>query len=240
VIVCGTVPAVRRPVTAVLFDFAGTLFMPLAPEAWVAAAAAEAGVALGGDEVAVLADRCLRAGLPGGPYPAAIPDALVEVYDKRDLSAAAHRTAYVGLLSTVAGGYDGLAEALYAQVLRPEGWLPYRDALRVVTALADSGFKLGVVSNVGFDLRPVLRRHGFEALADNCTLSFEHGVAKPDAAIFREATRSVGADPSETLMVGDHPEADAAAAAIGCPTLLLPMSDPGGEHGLDGVLRLVA
>jgi FMN phosphatase YigB (HAD superfamily) len=63
--------------------------------------------------------------------------------------------------------------------------LPYRDARRVVTTLKHGGFKLGLVSNVGFDLRPILRRHGFEALADTCTLSYEHGVAKPDAGMSR-------------------------------------------------------
>jgi HAD superfamily hydrolase (TIGR01509 family) len=194
---------------------------------------------LRGDELAALVEQCVRAGLPGGPYPVEIPDHLADVYAHRDLTAAAHRTAYVGLLRTVAGAHHGLAEALYAAVLRPEGWLPYPDAGRVVAALQNGGFKLGVVSNVGFDLRPILRQHGFEALAESCTLSFEHGVAKPDPAIFQQATMVLGAKPSETLMVGDHPIADAAAAAIGCRTLLLPMSEPGREHGLAEVLRLV-
>jgi putative hydrolase of the HAD superfamily len=179
----------------------------------------------------------VRAGLPGGPYPAEVPAHLGDIYANRDLSAAAHREAYVGLLSTVA---EPLAEVLYAQVLRPDGWLPYPDARGVVGALRNGGFRLGIVSNVGFDLRPILRRHGFEALAASCTLSYEHGVAKPDAAIFHAAIRSLDAEPSETLMVGDHPVADGAASAIGCRVLLLPMSTPGDVHGLEQVLRLVA
>jgi HAD superfamily hydrolase (TIGR01549 family) len=110
----------------------------------------------------------------------------------------------------------------------------------VVVALDARGIKLGVVSNVGFDLRPILWHHGFEVLAAHCTLSFEHGVAKPDPAIFEAALTGLQASPAETLMVGDHPVADAAAASVGCRTMLLPMSPPGATHGLEGVLRVVA
>jgi HAD superfamily hydrolase (TIGR01509 family) len=231
--------AVRRPVTAVLFDFAGTLFSPRPADDWVAAAATDCGISLAREDVDRLASEYLRVGLPGGPYPAEVPRHLERAYAERDFSGSSHRSAYVGLLSTVPAPAAGLAEALYAQVRRPHGWLPYRDAHGVVKTLQDSGVKVGVVSNVGFDLRPILRHHGFDGLAANCTLSFEHGVVKPDPAIFQTALEALEAAAEDTLMVGDHPTADAAAALLGCRTLLLPMSAPGAVHGLGEVLRLV-
>lgn len=106
-------------------------------------------------------------------------------------------------------------------------------------ALADGGLAVGLVSNVAFDLRPILRAHGFGVLADHCLLAYEHGAAKPDPSIFRAALATLGTSAASTLMVGDHPDADGGAAAIGCRTLLLPMSDPGSRHGLDQVLELV-
>jgi FMN phosphatase YigB (HAD superfamily) len=230
--------AVRRPITSVLFDFAGTLFAPRPADDWVAAAAADCGISLEREDVNRLASEYLRVGLPGGPYPATVPSVLARAYAERDLSSASHRSAYVGLLSTVPAP-AGLAEALYAQVLRSQGWLPYRDAHQAVTTLQHHGVEVGIVSNVGFDLRPILRHHGFDALAANCTLSFEHGVVKPDAAIFQAALQALGSGAEDTLMVGDHPTADAGAALLGCRTLLLPMSAPGAIHGLGDVLRLV-
>jgi HAD superfamily hydrolase (TIGR01509 family) len=230
---------VSAPITPGLFDFAGTLFSPRTASDWVDAAARECRTALAPEVVERVASEYLRVGLPGGPYPAAVPGHLERAYAERDLSNAAHRAAYVGLLSTVAAPCDGLADAVYAQVLRPEGWLPYSDTRAVLTALLDAEVNVGIVSNVGFDLRPILRHHGFDAVTPNCTLSFEHGVVKPDPAIFCAALDLLGADPEETLMVGDHPIADAAAAAIGCRTLLLPMSPPGAVHGLGDVLRLL-
>jgi putative hydrolase of the HAD superfamily len=228
-----------RAVQAVLFDFAGTLFSPRPAAEWVASAAREIGLELSADEVARLSERCLAAGLPGAPYPSTVPDHLASAYARRDLDSAAHRTAYVGLLESVVDARPGLAEAIYERILQPRGWVPYRDARGVVGALEERGVGLGVVSNVAFDLRPILRHHGFAALAECCTLSFEEHVTKPDLRIFRAALRRLQTEPAETLMVGDHAEADGAAAEVGMRTLIWPMSPPGSEHGLARVLAVV-
>jgi FMN phosphatase YigB (HAD superfamily)/ribosomal protein S18 acetylase RimI-like enzyme len=223
----------------VLFDFAATLFVPRPAAEWVRAVAARTGVRLGEDEVEPLAAAYEAAGMPGGPYPAAVPEALAEAYAGRDLSPEAHRAAYVALMGTVEAPASGFAEALYELVARPEHWIPYADALHVVEALARAGIDTGVISNVGFDLRPILRAHGFDGLAEHCTLSFEHGLMKPDPALFAAALSGLGTAAEETLMVGDHAVADGGAVALGCPTLLLPVSPAGARHGLDRVLALV-
>lgn len=232
-------PLTETPITAVLFDLAGTLLVPRAAGEWVVRAAAQLGVRMDDAELAALADGYLAVGLPGSPYPASIPPHLEHAYATRDLDSGAHREAYVGLLQTIPEPCDGFAEAVYAQSTDPDVWVPYADTAEVVGTLADSGVPVGIVSNAGFDLRPVLHHHGLGRLAEHCTLSFEHGAVKPDASIFRAALDALGTPAEETLMVGDHPTADGGAAALGCPTLILPMSPPGAAHGLDRVLALV-
>jgi HAD superfamily hydrolase (TIGR01509 family) len=222
-------------IEAVLFDVAGTLAIPEDREAWVAGAAAEVGVAVG--DVAALAAELERVGRPGGPYPDAVPDALVEAYDNRDRSPERHRAAYAGLLATRAAA--PLATALYERILRPDGWEAYPDAAPTLLALRERGIATAAVSNVGFDLRPVLDGLGLLALLDAVVLSYEVGAVKPDPAIFRAACGALGVEPHRALMVGDHPEADGGAADAGLGTLLIEMSPPGAPHGLGAVLDLV-
>jgi HAD superfamily hydrolase (TIGR01509 family) len=133
----------------------------------------------------------------------------------------------------------GLAAAVYARVRVEDGWIAYSDTHDTIQALTDRGVKVGLVSNVGFDLRPILTAHGLDQLTRHATLSFEHGVAKPSPEIFQRALANLDAQPADTLMVGDHPIADGGAGALGIHTLILPMSPPGARHGLDRVLARV-
>jgi HAD superfamily hydrolase (TIGR01509 family) len=227
-------------VRAVLFDVAGTLAMPEARDAWLAGAAASIGVDLGGDGAAqALADDLEAAGRPGGPYPSHIPDAIAADYASRDRDSAAHRAGYVGLLSTVALPDSRLAPALYERILTAAGWTVYPDAVPTLAALRARGVATVAVSNVGFDLRPVLDGLGLLEHLDAVVLSYEVGAVKPEPAIFAAACDVVGVPPAGALMVGDHAAADGGAADFGIRTLLLPMSPAGEDHGLAAVLALV-
>ncbi|MEA2213961.1 MAG: hypothetical protein QOF83_3909 [Solirubrobacteraceae bacterium] len=223
---------------AVLFDFAGTLFMPVAPETMMSAALERIGLQLGTQERDELAAEYARVGIAGGPYPDEVPEALADLYARRDLSAENHRRAYVGLLSGVPAPSPALAGAFYEELLRPESWVAYAEADTVVDALTGAGLRVGLISNVGFDLRPILRGHGFSVLAERLTMSFEVGVAKPHAEIFAAALGALGVGAQETLMVGDNAEADDGGLALGIATLLLPMTPPGSRHGLEVLLAL--
>ncbi len=137
----------------------------------------------------------------------------------------------------------GLYDALYERHMSPAAWSPYSDAHQVLRTLRERGVGVGAVSDIGWDLRPVFRAHGLDAYA----LSYEHEVQKPDPRLFSVACRALGADPHETLMVGDSKEADGGAAALGCrvrfvahlpvalrPDALLPFPawcDPRGRAG---------
>lgn len=224
---------------AVLFDFAGTLLMPRAADELVFEAARTLGLDLAAEDLRQLADDYMAAGVPGGPYPSAIPDHLVSLYERRDLSSDTHRAAYLGLLSGVNHPHPAMPAAIYELILEPEGWVPYADAREVVEDLERRGVRVGLISNVGFDVRPILRGHGFEQLARSPTLSYEVGAMKPDPRIFRAALAALGSDAEETLMVGDHHEMDRGGEALGIPTLILPMTPAGSVHGLRQVLGAV-
>ncbi len=226
-----------RPPHAVLFDFHGTLAQVEAPVDWVTAAAAECGATLDPVRATALADRLVAAGRAGGPKPPRVPPALIEVWANRDLYEYAHREVYTGLAATVDSGIDGLPEALYERVLHASGWWLYEETIPTLAALQRAGILVAVVSNIGFDIRPIATALGFDCYVDAWVLSYECGFIKPDPAIFALACRKLGVEPARSLMVGDTP-ADAGAVAAGCRAYLLPEAAPGTSNGLTAVLHL--
>ncbi|MFF1405959.1 HAD family hydrolase [Streptomyces sp. NPDC058294] len=203
--------------TAVLFDFSGTLFRIESAESWLRAVLAESGHVLPGPELARTARALEAAGaLPGGAAPVEVPADLAEVWAARDKSAELHRAAYTGLSRRVPLPDPGLHDALYERHMSPAAWSPYPDAARVLRTLRERGTGIGVVSNIGWDPRPVFREHGLDAYVDAYVLSYEHGVQKPDPGLFSVACAALGADPRQVLMVGDNRMADGGATALGC------------------------
>jgi HAD superfamily hydrolase (TIGR01493 family) len=203
--------------TAVLFDFSGTLFRVESTESWLRGALAEAGVQLPEAEVVQAAQALEAVGaLPGGVSPAWLPEDVASVWGVRDKSAELHRAAYTGLSRQVALPDPALHDLLYDRHMAPAAWAPYPDAVEVLRALRERGIGIGVVSNIGWDLRPVFRKHGLDPYVDAYVLSYEHGVQKPDARLFAAACARLDADPRDVLMVGDDRRADGGAAALGC------------------------
>ncbi|MCX5207064.1 HAD-IA family hydrolase [Streptomyces sp. NBC_00237] len=202
---------------AVLFDFSGTLLRIESTRSWVDAV-------LGGpssphtvEELRHYADLLERAGaLPGGADPLSVPPAVAGLWATRDESAELHRSAYTGLSRQVALPDDALHDALYARHMLPEAWQPYPDTAEVLGALRARGIPVAVVSNIGWDLRPVFRAHDLDRFVDAYVLSYEYGVQKPDPRLFRTACAALGQEPAHTLMVGDSRHADGGAAALGC------------------------
>ncbi|WP_307619129.1 HAD family hydrolase [Streptomyces sp. V3I7] len=228
--------------TAVLLDFSGTLFRAESAESWLRAVLTEAGIALPESELVQTARTLESVGaLPGGAYPDEIPEDLAEVWADRDRNSEAHRAAYTGLARRVPLPDAALYDALYDRHKTPAAWSPYPDAAKVLSVLGQRGVRVGVVSNIGWDLRPVFREHGLDAYVDAYVLSYEHGVEKPHPRLFSLACEALGADPRDVLMVGDSRPADGGAAALGCrvhfvdplpvaerPDALLPVLDLAG------------
>lgn len=199
---------IDTPFDAVLFDFSGTLFH-------IETAAAALAAALGPAYVHLAPDLERYGAINGSSEPDELPAELAEVWHARDLSHDAHRAAYAGL-SEYAGLDPEQAELVYARGTSPDAWRPFPDTIDVLTALCRHRVPVALVSNIGWDPRPVLEAYGAAALLPVLVLSDERGVLKPDPAIFELAVAELGADPARTVMVGDNPVADGGAVTIGC------------------------
>ncbi|MYT28756.1 MULTISPECIES: HAD-IA family hydrolase [unclassified Streptomyces] len=245
-------------IDGVLFDFSGTLLRIEPALSWLRASLAAFHAAPGtppcpltGDEIARLAAELERAGaLPGGATPVRVPDELAALWDVRDRDTRHHRALYTGLARQVPlphpelydrpGAARSLYDVLYERHRTPDAWLPYPDAAEVLTALDHRGIRTGVLSNIGWDLRPVLRAHGLDRHLTACVLSYEHTLQKPDPRLFTLACRELGVAPAHVLMVGDDRTTDGGATAVGCayfPVEPLPVHRRPG--GLRPVLDLV-
>jgi HAD superfamily hydrolase (TIGR01549 family) len=229
-------------VEAVLFDFSHTLFRPEAGAEWVRQAGVTAGAEFDDDETARIAAEIER--LLAAPEHA-------ESQAGRDLSAEAHRAAISSVLEAVETTVEGLSEALYERLIAPDAWRPYVDAEPVLHALKTAGRKIGVVSNIGWDIRESFRHYDLDGCIDSYTLSYEHGVEKPDPQMFTAACRSLGVEPAAAVMVGDNPVADGGAVRAGIAAYVLPGAASNGRaatwgadsgsdtRGLARVLHLV-
>lgn len=81
------------------------------------------------------------------------------------------------------------------------------EAPRVLEALRTKGLKIALCSNLATEFGPAaLRALGF--LFDATVLSYEVGLTKPDAAIYRTVCRKLECAPERVLMVGDSQAAD--------------------------------
>lgn len=204
-------------IKGVLFDFSGTLFRIEPAGSWLRAALGGLGVALADAESERVAAALERAGaLPGGAAPHTVPGHLATAWATRDRSAGLHRAAFTGLAREVPLPDPRLYDALYERHMAPAAWHPYPDAAEVLAGLRERGVGVAVVSNIGWDLRPVFRAHGLDRHVDAYVLSYEHGIQKPDARLFAVACAALGVDPRDALMVGDDRRADGGAADLGC------------------------
>lgn len=213
---------------AVLFDVGGTLWVGDGQQR-MRAAAAELGVAVDDAEALRVWDEiALRSRSPE------------ELARQRDLNPDVHRRCWLDLLRPADVLAPGMSELLYEQEFRPESFVVYPDTLPTLLALTEMGIRLGVISDVGHDIRGHLGFHGLYEFFDSCVLSYEHGAVKPDARLFLAGCEELGVTPTRTLMVGDTPASDGGAVAAGLTALVLPPVGPGISRGLDAAVGLVA
>ena len=203
---------------AVLFDFSGTLASLEARDEWFT------GTGFDAAHRANVMDRLTH------------PTASVthHAWEYRDLDPALHREAYLHVLQT-SGLADEHAEELYRLVTDPAEWLVYPDTAFVLTSLRLNGIRTAVVSNIAWDIRPVLTA----AEVDEFVLSFEVGAAKPDPRIFTEALARLDVPAEQALMIGDSEENDGAARELGCSFALVdPLPIANRPTGLIDALRV--
>jgi HAD superfamily hydrolase (TIGR01549 family) len=172
---------------------------------------------------------------------AANDDDVVAAARREDCSPELHRAATM-LLFNRAAIDDELAEAMYALLGDPVFHPIYPETAELLKRLAQRGVRVAVISDIHVDLRVHAKLHGIGNLVDEWVLSYEHGVQKPDLAIFQLALDALHVDASAALMVGDRASHDGAAAELGIDTLILPApvaSSTARRDRLRRVLRLV-
>ena len=215
---------------AVLFDWRGMLvFIP--PPEWVVERALAAidrpGVSADVRAVTSRVECALRT--PEWVEAEASIDSLPGVHHGRTMA-----------LFALAGLDEELAEALYVIEWDLASRPAFPDVIPSLTALRERGLKIGVVSDIHFDIRADCAAQGIDPFIDAYALSIEHGIQKPDPSLFQIALDQLEVAPDEALMVGDTAATDGGATSLGIPTLILPRMDVLAPRGLDLVLGLIA
>ncbi|MCA1568795.1 MAG: HAD family hydrolase [Chloroflexi bacterium] len=113
-------------------------------------------------------------------------------------------------------GVDARREVLdriLASQFSTDAWELYPDVEPMLTALgAVDGLRIGIVSDWGSNLRPIVAQLGIDRYLDFVLPSGAVGVAKPNPAFYRMALDRAGVMPGEGVMVGDSYRADVRGA----------------------------
>lgn len=224
-------------IDAVLFDAAGTLFVPRPSVG------------------AVYAEVAAQHGVPVDP--AALDAGFRAAWREREprrfaadptraTSDASERAWWRGTvrrtfeLGGAADPGDACFGALFERFAQPDAWRVFDDVRPTLGILRGRGLRVAVVSNFDSRLHRICDGLGLTSLVDFVLPSADVGHAKPATAIFGAACARAGALPSRCLMVGDSPHGDVAGArAAGCQALVLDRSGrPSGEHAIRGLDEL--
>lgn len=96
----------------------------------------------------------------------------------------------------------------------------------LVTKLRSAGTPVYVLTNCSTETYPrVVERFPFVAAVDGVLVSGEHGVAKPDPAIYALAARRFGFEPGECVFVDDMPVNVEAARSAGWEGVVFSTAD---------------
>jgi putative hydrolase of the HAD superfamily len=109
----------------------------------------------------------------------------------------------------------------------------FDDVIPFLRGLRDRGIKVAIVSNCTENTRPLLVKHGLDALADTLVLSCEVGSAKPAAEIFRCALDRLEVAAEAAVFVDDQPGYCAGSVAAGIRAVQIVRANVDGQ-GLDG------
>lgn len=217
-----------------MFDFSGTLFRLEQNSSWLSELTTPDGAPL---DVEAQTELMRRMTAPTGQV-VELSAEYQYAWENRDLDPALHRKIYLEVLRKSDIADPRQAEALYDRLIDPAEWTPYPDTEAAIKDTAAKGVKVGVLSNIAFDIRPAFAMRGLTEFIDAFLLSFEEGFIKPQPQVFQLLMDKLGVAPENTLMVGDSEEADGGAKALGCEFALVdPLPTTERPDGLLTALR---
>lgn len=124
---------------------------------------------------------------------------------------------------------------LFERFSEPDAWRIFADVVPALKALRSQGLKLGIISNWDERLRPLLRKLALDSHFEIISVSCELGACKPNRVLFESTCAALGAEPAQTLHVGDSIEMDVRGAeAAGLRALWLRR---GARRSSAGVIR---
>ena len=107
----------------------------------------------------------------------------------------------------------------------PKDFVPFDDSVPALEQLRESGYQVGIITNLRRDLSDLCQRVGLSPYLDFMVGSEEVGIEKPHPPIFMAAVEKAGAEPSEFLHVGDQVRSDVMGAqGVGMKAVLIDRS----------------
>ncbi|MBN2076821.1 MAG: HAD-IA family hydrolase [Dehalococcoidales bacterium] len=100
------------------------------------------------------------------------------------------------------------AEELYGDI----GFILYDDVIPVMKKLREKDLKIGLITNLEIDMKPICSGLGLDPYLDFIVTSGEAGSDKPQPEIFQIALKKAGVEASEAVHVGDQYKIDAVGA----------------------------
>ena len=132
-------------------------------------------------------------------------DGRIEEYWRR------YHSILLGRIGVAAHGE--VLDRILASQFSTDAWELYPDVEPMLVAVRALGtVAIGIVSDWGSNLRPIVGELGLDRHLDFVLPSGAVGVAKPNPAFFRMALDRAGVSPEEALMVGDSYRADVRGA----------------------------
>ena len=112
----------------------------------------------------------------------------------------------------------------------PKDFMLFDDTVPALEQLRESGYKVGVITNLRRDLSQLCNRVGLLPHLDFMVGSEEVGIEKPHPPIFMAALEKVEAAPQEVVHVGDQIRSDVMGAqGVGMHAVLIDRSGFGAE-----------
>lgn len=105
-----------------------------------------------------------------------------------------------------------IVQALRDAFRAPERWRLFPDVVPTLERLRREGVRTGVVSNWDSRLPAILDSLGIAGYFEEIGVSGVEGVEKPSPELFHVVLSRMGADPAETIHVGDDPLCDVEGA----------------------------
>ena len=112
----------------------------------------------------------------------------------------------------------------------------FDDAIPFLQGLRDRGVTIAIVSNCTENTRPLLVKHGVDALADALVLSCEVRSAKPAAEIFRCALDRLGVAAEAAIFVDDQASYCAGSVAAGIRAVQIVRGELDGQVPAPGTM----